>query len=137
MDTIAKLLGGLGFIIAAISYRSQQRIRRAEWHKSLYEKFFENDAYKEVRVWLDYGYLHDKLNAVDVIQKEENEEKFTDFLNFFEFIGVLYLKKQLSFDQINDLFDYYLIRIKADSDCQNWIQKYSFEKLNRLLEKVK
>jgi hypothetical protein len=137
LDAIAKLLGGLGFIVAAISYWSQQRIRRAEWHKSLYEKFFENLTYKEVRVWLDYGYLHDRLAETDKQLREANEEKFTDFLNFFEFIGVLYSRKQLSFEQIYDLFDYYLAKIKSDPDCQIWIQEYSFDRLKTILDKVK
>jgi len=58
-------------------------------------------------------------------------------LNLFEFIGGLYTRKQLTFDQINDLFDYYLIKIKMDANCKKWIQEYSFEKLNKVLKKMK
>src|ERR1700760_1054266 len=99
LDSIAKILGGLGFIVAAISYRSQQRIKKAEWLKSLFEKFFENSTYKEVRVWLDYGTLHERLTVNDAALRQTNEEKFTDFLNFFEFIGVLHSRGHLSFAQ--------------------------------------
>jgi hypothetical protein len=136
LDTIAKILGGLGFIVAAISYRSQQRIKRAEWLKSLYEKFFENSTYKEVRVWLDYGYLHDRLTIGDPGIIRANEEMFTDFLNFFEFIAVLNARAHLSLDQVYDVFDYYLKKIKSDPDCQNWIERYGFEKLRGLLQKM-
>ena len=136
LDSIAKILGGLGFIVAAISYRSQQRIKKAEWLKSLYEKFFENSTYKEVRVWLDYGYLHDRLTIGDPGIIQANEERFTDFLNFFEFIGVLHARAHLSLDQVYDVFDYYLKKIKSDPDCQSWIEKYGFEKLKTLLQKV-
>ena len=136
LDTIAKILGGLGFIVAAISYRSQQRIKKAEWLKSLYEKFFENSTYKEVRVWLDYGFLHDRLTIGDPATIQANEEMFTDFLNFFEFIGVLHARAHLSLDQVYDVFDYYLKKIKSDPDCQSWIEKYGFEKLRALLQKM-
>src|ERR1700754_1695698 len=140
IDLIVKVLagfGGLGFFIAAFSYKSQIRIKQAEWLKSLYEKFFESSIYKEVRGWLDYGHLHEKLTVADVAVREANEEKFTDFLNFFEFIGVLYEHKHLTIEQVVDVFDYYLGKIKGDADCQEWIGQYSFEKLKALLDQVR
>ena len=133
----AKIVGalgtGAGVLVAAFNYRSQTKIKRAEWVKSLFEKFFETPTYKEVRVWLDYGELHEKLSVADDKERRANEEKFTDFLNFFEFIGVLYSRHQLSFDQVYEVFDYYLRKIKDDADCRQWIDKYGFEKLKALL----
>src|ERR1700743_737913 len=93
-DIGLKILGALGIIVTVLNYRNQVRIKRAELLKSLYEKFFENPTYKEVRIWLDYGHLHAKLTVEDQVLREINEEKFTDFLNFFEFIGVLYTSNQ-------------------------------------------
>ena len=139
IDSVAKLmagLAGLGFFIAAFSYRQQVRIRQAEWLKSLFEKFFENTTYKEVRSWLDYGVLHERLTVADAVQRQQNEEKFTDFLNFFEFIGVLHFRGHLPIEQVWDVFDYYLDRINADEDCREWIHKYGFEKLKGLLAKA-
>ena len=126
----------IGIFIALLNYRNQVRIKRAELVKSLYEKFFENNSYKEVRVWLDYGHLHARLTVEDGQQQEINEEKFTDFLNFFEFIGVLYTSRQLTFKLVSEVFDYYLRKIKVDPDCKDWIDRYSFEKLKALLRKV-
>lgn len=123
-------------MVAAFNYRSQTQIKRAEWVKSLFEKFFETPTYKEVRVWLDYNELSEKLSTADERERRGNEEKFTDFLNFFEFIGVLYSRHQLSFDQVYEVFDYYLRKIKDDVDCQQWIDKYGFEKLKALLGNV-
>jgi hypothetical protein len=135
----AKIVGalatGAGVLVAAFNYRSQTQIKRAEWIKSLFEKFFETAIYKEVRIWLDYGELHEKLTVADDSERRANEEKFTDFLNFFEFIGVL-SGKQLSFEEVFEVFDYYLERIKTDADCQDWIERYSFEKLKALLVHV-
>jgi hypothetical protein len=136
IDILVKILGAVGIIIAVLNYRNQVRIKRAELLKSLYEKFYENHIYKEVRVWLDYGHLHARLTVEDVATREINEEKFTDFLNFFEFIGVLYTSNQLTFRLVSDVFDYYLQKIKTDADCQGWIEEYSFEKLKALLRRV-
>jgi len=140
VEWAARLITGLGALIAVIfaaaNYRTQTRLKQAEWLKSLFEKFFENSTYKEVRVWLDYGLLHARLTAEDAVQRQLNEEKFTDFLNFFEFIGVLYSHRHLTLGQVYDVFDYYLLKIKSDVDCQEWINQYSFERLKALLDHV-
>jgi hypothetical protein len=141
LEWVIKFIAGAGALlavmVAVVNYRSQTRLKQAEWLKSLFEKFFENSTYKEVRVWLDYGHLHARLTIEDAAQRELNEEKFTDFLNFFEFIGVLYSHKHLTIEQVYDVFDYYLLKIRADADCQEWIGQYSFEKLKALLDQVR
>ena len=133
---VAGLGAGLGITIAAINYRQQTRIKQAEWMKSLFEKFFEGSMYKEVRVWLDYGVLHERLAVTDAAQRQQNEERFTDFLNFFEFIGVLHSRGHLPLEEVCDMFDYYLEKIRVDADCREWIEKYSFEKLKGLLASI-
>jgi hypothetical protein len=136
VDIGLKVLGGVGIVVAVLNYRNQVRIKRAELLKSLFEKFYENSTYKEVRVWLDYGHLHTKLTEENMERREINEEKLTDFLNFFEFIGVLYTSNQLTFRLVSEVFDYYLKKIKGDADCQGWIREYSFERLKALLRRV-
>jgi hypothetical protein len=133
----AKIVGalatGAGVLVAAINYLNQTKLKRAEWVKSLFEKFFESSVYKEVRGWLDYDELPGRLTGPN---QRENEEKFTDFLNFFEFIGVLYSRGQIKFEEVYEIFDYYLKKIKDDPNCKAWIEKYGFEKLKALLERV-
>ena len=139
-EWLGRLIAGaaalIAVVVAVVNYRAQTRLKQAEWLKSLFEKFFENSTYKEVRVWLDYGTLHERLTVGDAMLRQANEEKFTDFLNFFEFIGVLYSRRHLSFEQVYDVFDYYLKKIAADPDCREWIDQYSFEKLKALLTKT-
>jgi len=140
LEWVIKLAAGIGalvaVIVAVVNYMAQTRLKQAEWLKSLFEKFFENPNYKEVRMWLEYGHLHARLTVEDQQLREINEEKFTDFLNFFEFIAVLYTRAHLTGDQVSDVFDYYLHKIKSDEDCQSWIDQYSFEKLKALLAHV-
>ncbi|HWB92735.1 MAG TPA: hypothetical protein VG605_12815 [Puia sp.] len=137
LEWFGRLVAGaaalIAVIVAVVNYRAQTRLKQADWLKSLFEKFFESSIYKEVRVWLDYGTLHERLTVNDAVLRQANEEKFTDFLNFFEFIGVLYSRKHLTYEQVYDVFDYYLKKLAADADCREWIDQYSFEKLKALL----
>ncbi len=137
---LGQMLAWLGalvaVIVAVVNYRNQTRLKQAEWLKSLFEKFYEGSTYKEVRVWLDYGTLHEQLVVNDAALRQAHEEKFTDFLNFFEFIGVLYARNHLSREQVCDVFDYYLKKIGADADCREWIDQYGFEKLKALLSQL-
>jgi len=135
-DIVSKVAAGAGVLIAALTYSRQIRIKHGEWLQSLFEKFFENENFKEVRSWLDYDELDKKIQAVDDSEKRKNEEKFTDFLNFFEFIGILHFRNELNFKEINVLFDYYLKKIKSNHNCQIWIDEYGFEKLKTLLDKI-
>jgi hypothetical protein len=136
IDILAKAIGSISVLIVVLNYRNQVRIKRAEWLKSLFEKFFENQLYKEARGWLDYDELGEKLSVPDDREKRNNEEKFTDFLNFFEFMGVLHFRGELTMKEVNEVFDYYLKKIKHEENCRVWINKYGFEKLNKLLLKT-
>ena len=49
IDIIFEALALISVYIAAISYRRQRIIRKGEWLKSLFEKFYENPTYKDVR----------------------------------------------------------------------------------------
>jgi hypothetical protein len=136
IDITIKALALIGVYIAAINYRSQRIIKKGEWLKSLFEKFYENATYKEVRRWLDNKELEIKINSDDNVVSDE-DEKFTDFLNFFEFIANLEQEKQITKTDAINLFDYYLQQIKRSPVCMEWIKKYGFEKLDGLLNKIK
>lgn len=103
----------------------------------LFEKFYETNNYKDVRKWLDNGEIEKKIN-LNKISISDDEEKFTDFLNFFEFIADLQEEKQVSLKDVTNLFDYYLREIKSSSVCTAWIknEKYGFEKPDSLLNKI-
>jgi hypothetical protein len=122
--------------VAAINYRSQRIIKKGEWLKSLFEKFYESPTYKEVRRWLDNKELETKINSDDN-SVTDNDEKFTDFLNFFEFIANLEQDHQITRPDVVNLFDYYLRQIKKSPVCMEWIKKYGFEKLDALLNIIK
>ncbi len=136
IDIVIKALALIGVYVAAINYRSQRIIKKGEWLKSLFEKFYESPTYKEVRRWLDNKELETKINSDDN-SVTDNDEKFTDFLNFFEFIANLEQDHQITRSDVVNLFDYYLRQIKKSPVCMEWIKKYGFEKLDALLNIIK
>lgn len=136
IDIIFKALALISVYIAAISYRRQRIIRKGEWLKSLFEKFYENPTYKDVRRWLETKELETKINSEDNLVSAD-DEKFTDFLNFFEFIANLENDHQITTTDALNLFDYYLHQIRNSPVCMQWIHKYGFDKLDGLLKKIK
>lgn len=135
LDIGIKAVGLLAVVIAALGYFRQLKIKKGEWLQSLFEKFYESSNYKEVRRWIDNHEIESKI-MLDDTAISDDEEKFTDFLNFFEFIANLESEKQIGLKDVTNLFDYYLHKIKSSSVCMKWIQKYGFEKLNDLLNKI-
>src|SRR5215213_10150888 len=100
----------IGGTIAIATYRRNARVRRAEWLSSLHSKFFETPTYKRIRQVLE---ARDERfvalrQAVADNQTNDDVELFVDYLNFFEFVGSLRELGQLSTDEIDRLFDYYL-----------------------------
>lgn len=138
IDVLSKVIAAVGILIAALNYRSQTKTNRAEWLKALFEKFYENDRFKEVRGWIESGEIERKI-AIDDKALTPEEEKLTDYLNFFEFIATLEAGGQLKRQDVENLFDYYLRKLKSSAVCAEWIGRtdYGFEKLRTLLRTVK
>ena len=72
---------------------------------SLYEKFYEKSDLKEIRNTLD---CDDDVTLEITRLIREQSAKFTDYLNFFEFVAFLSKSGQLNYGEIDDLFGYYL-----------------------------
>lgn len=106
--TISAVGTALAAGFAAFVYRRNSALERARWASSLYEKFYEAIALKQMRDKLDCMNDSDSVNEI-VIREEPG---FTDYLNFFEFIAFLKTSKQLKDSEIEVLFGYYL-------DCLN------------------
>jgi len=132
---ILELLAIVAMPIMALSalctYRRSVRLEKAKWMKELYEKFYERDELKKTRDLLDGG---DPAEISDLVRKEPSS--FTDYLNFFEFLGCLHKWGQISLEEVRHMFDYYLRNLKQNREVAAYIadQAKGFEKLRRLLE---
>jgi hypothetical protein len=124
-------LAGLGF--ALWTYHQTLMLQRAKWVKDLYDKFYERDELKRVGNLLD----SDDDKQIRSMVAEEGPA-FTDYLNFFEFLGYLSESNQIKEDEIRGLFDYYLRNLKQNEAVAAYIAgpTKGFEKLQKLLKLV-
>jgi hypothetical protein len=118
VQTITYAVGALAALSSLAVYRSNSRRERAKWLASLYEKFYEKASLKDVRNLLD----SEKPDSA-AVQKlvEEEDAEFTDYLNFFEFMGYLKKSGQLSQRDVTALFDYYLICLRKHDAVRKYI----------------
>lgn len=137
VDVLSKIVAAIGILIAAFNYRKQTKTKRAEWLKELFEKFYEKTEYKDVRRWFETGEIEKNITLEETVS--DDDEKFTDYLNFFEFIATLEAEGQLKRKDVINLFDYYLRKLKNSPASMQWInnKKYGFEKLRNLLSKLR
>ena len=143
-EIVIPAIGLLGFAIGgaitiAVYYKNSQ-IKRSEWLFSLYEKFFYESRFHEIRQILDWenetelSRLRERLKTKTDI---ELEEKFVDFLNFFEFIASLWLLKQLKLKEIKMMFEYYLTLLSSQQFVTDYAEKWGYEGLSSLLQKFR
>lgn len=124
----------LGMLIAAFwalwTYHKSVRLARARWMKELYEKFYEQPQLKDVREQLDSG---DEQKIFKLVKDESSS--FTDYLNFFEFLGYLEKSKQVSRGDTLGLFRYYLQNLKTHPEIMEYVEdpKNGFEALRKML----
>jgi hypothetical protein len=137
---LAAILAGF---LAISDYRTRVLAEKSKWFLQLYEKLFEGGQFKDVRRKLDYG---DTDEIKMLIQRDEQSlefteaqqakfDAFTDYLNFFEFIARLKEIGQLTSDDINATFNYYLILLTGprNPEIRQYLKKEGFENLDKLL----
>jgi len=138
LDVVLKLVQIASYIAtvcaafwAVFVYRNNARRERARWAESLYARFFEKGELKKVRDQLDC--TRDDPKVAELVTKESSE--WTDYLNFFEFVAYLQSTKQLSGQDVQALFGYYIECLKRHSALLKYVQKEekSFDYLRRLL----
>lgn len=127
-------LGTLGAALFALGvYKSNSRLERARWASSLYEKFFEKNDLKLMREALDCTVDSDEVVNQTVIAEDP---RFTDYLNFFEYIAFLKDSRQLHVTEVEGLFGYYLDCLKRHQSVMTYIAnpEKGFEGLAKLIE---
>ena len=126
LPSIVQSLSYFAGATAAISswavYRRNSRIERARWMSSLYSKFYEQKDLKKIREILD----REAPASVEVRRLVDQEDPdFTDYLNFFEFMGYLNKSGQLSGADVEALFDYYLRSLQSHEIVRKYINDNS------------
>ena len=137
LKAVGEIIGLMGAAAAGLwavwTYRQSLKLQRAKWVEGLYEKFYEHTELKKVRDLLDSD---DQGQIRSMVSNEE--PAFTDYLNFFEFLGYLSESEQIKTEEILGLFDYYLRNLKQNKPVADYIAdpKKGFEKLQKLLKMI-
>ena len=146
IGVIASVVTALSFIVASIialiSLRVNNRLRRTDLLNALFEKFFYQSKYAEIRKHIDYSDKHDDLmklleEALMNHNNEELEEKCVNFFNFFEFIAVLWKLKQLQIKEIKYMFEYYIKMLDNNPYTRSYLEENGFENLHDLIKEIK
>lgn len=140
LPTVAILFTAIGGFATLFVYFRNSQLKRSEWLYSLFEKFFYESKYAEIRRIIDYAHPDDLIRLSDNINApgdHDLEEKLVDYLNFFEFIANLWLLKQVPINEISMMFDYYIRRLDDHDFIKKYIDKNGFEGVAKLVQKVK
>lgn len=154
LGPLGQLLSGLGTLaVAALAlwarqnYRRQVNLEQMRWLQQLYDSFYNSERYRAVRQAVDFDELDQTLDLLRRGDADPHQlslpertqlDQFTDYLNFFEWVAFLEKEGQLTFEQLDTMFKYYLIRLlQVDKNRQlrKYIQDKGYEQLDRLLER--
>jgi hypothetical protein len=122
---LAELATALSVIITAISawvaaanYRRSVKVQRAQLLSSLYTKFYEALDLKAIRAELDEQEPDSERiqNMVD-----DEEQAFTDYLNFFEFMAYLEDRREITPKDAAAMFDYYLSVLNKHTRVRDYV----------------
>ena len=127
-------IGTIAVFVTAFTYWSNSRRERAKWAAHLYEKFYEDGRYKDIREKLDSSPNHPAV--VELVTKERSA--FTDYLNFFELVAFLARAKQITGSDVLSLFQYYLDCLRRHRAVMEYIgtQTKGFEQLKDFLNET-
>jgi hypothetical protein len=141
MLAIAAIVGGA---VGLSDYRKKATAEKAKWLLQLFEKLFENSNYTEVRRKLDYDDLADVKTMIErdggsepfTAAEQIEFDRFTDYLNFFEFVAHLKAIGQLTSEDIGAVFDYYLrlLTWSRNPEIRRYLVETGFENLDSLLK---
>lgn len=146
IEAIGSAVTAFSFIVTSVvalrSLRVNNKLRRTDLLNALFEKFFYQNKYSEIRKHLDYSSKHDDLmkllkEALIDHANEEIEERCVDFFNFFEFIAVLWKLGQLKIKEIKFMFEYYIKMIDNNAYAKQYLEDNGFENLLDLINKIK
>lgn len=136
---IALIGAGVGGAITISTYYRNSQLRRAEWLYSLFDKFFCQSSYADIRWLLDYG---DK-QALELLEEAlahhtdvQLEEKLVDYLNFFGFIATLWQLRQLTIEEIRMMFNYYISLLGKHAFILKYLEDQQFKGLHTLVQEV-
>lgn len=140
--SIAFITTIFGIVISLLSLRSlnaRLKQQKTEWLHLLYEKYYENDEYREIEEMIEYS-SDDEVAILKAAITQENDRvlirKLDKYLNFFNLIGSMLEQERINIKSIRSLFDYNIRNLKKNPDVYEYMIKYKFNKAKYLLDKI-
>jgi hypothetical protein len=127
---LAALIVAFSALVAYWQFARNSRAQRAQWLVSLFERFYERDIYRDVRRDLEWNQGGTINQSIESDEYDAFEEKWTDYLNFFELIAYLREIGQLSDEDIKAMFQYWLRQLQGYGE---YLRSNGYDKLGRLL----
>lgn len=147
------LLSALGTASAAIAagafalntYRKGLAQKRVEWLNQLYDRFFFQKRFDEIRRIIDYARPEEISRLKAAIERNKAwtkedidlEEKLVDFLNFFNLVAAVRKLKHIKLDEVKFMFEYYLCRIGDHDFLMDYLKSDGFSNLADLVTEVR
>ena len=123
---------GISAFYAVGTYRRNAALEHAKWLFNLYEKFYEKGHLKEIRNKLDCD--ETSKDVENLVQNQPFE--FTDYLNFFEFVAFLKNSNQITIEEVQDLFGYYLNCLSWHQSVRSYLKPTGYELLENMLKEI-
>lgn len=140
IPSVAVVVAAIGGGITIYIYYKNSRLEKAKWLYSLFEKFYYEGNYSEIRSIIDYNREHHISKLFLALTKHDNEEleeKMVNYLNFFEFIASLWKMNQLTLMEIRMMFDYYIRRLGDYDFILEYLENEGFEGLKDLVKEAR
>ena len=133
LQIILYVTGIISVAASAWRYWQNSRQRRMKWLYDLYQRFYDNKDFQDISARIESGETNfienDEVKSLVILDQ---------YLNFFEFVGILWHKKELEPDEIKDMFDYPLRMIVENPAVYSYICKpeYSYKQINELFKEL-
>jgi hypothetical protein len=137
---LSEVIATLAVVFAALQYRQSVRTKHAEWLLSLFKSFYETSKYQRIRLLADSPESPEFLQLesdIKELRTSPDLQSLDRYLNFFEFVAVLWRSGQVTRGEVCDLFEYYLGNLKRSPSITRYIDHQGFERLHQLLATIK
>ncbi len=116
-------------------YRRNSARERTRWLFELYQRFYDNEELQQMQRLIDWEETYFVKAEKDTAQMQNLDT----YLNFFEFLAILYKRRELKKEEVLAMFEYPLRKIAEDEAISAYVNRpdYGYEYLRELLKDLR
>lgn len=110
-------------------YRRNSVRERMRWLFEMYDRFYGSEKFQDMFVRIDRG-------ETRFVEQDDRDlmQKLDEYLNFFEFVGILCKRQELGQQEIQEMFDYPLRKVAQEPAILRYLRGNGYEQLDALLK---